>query len=190
MVSLLSIALLFSFGSGTLAAQQCRCQPGESCWPSASTFASFEKNLTNPLIPLQPVLTVCHPANSSSYSQSACDAVQAVYNTPQYRTSQPAALQFITWENLISSSGVSECPSNVSIPCSQGRVPAMAINVSSVSDIQQGIAFANLHNLKLVVKNSGYVPSYIIQIPHSYFFDQTRESRQERREGSPFPLDC
>ena len=38
----------------------------------------------------------------------------------------------------------------------QGSVPNMYIDVRSVNDVQQGLAFASRNNLRLVIKNTGH----------------------------------
>lgn len=40
--------------------------------------------------------------------------------------------------------------------CYQGSVPSKYIDVRNVSDIQNGVRFANQNNLRLVIKNTGH----------------------------------
>lgn len=41
-------------------------------------------------------------------------------------------------------------------PCTLGNYAVYSINVSSVSDIQAGIAFARANNIRLTIKNTGH----------------------------------
>jgi FAD/FMN-containing dehydrogenase len=40
--------------------------------------------------------------------------------------------------------------------CTLGAYPVYAVNISSVEQIQQTIAYARTHNLRLVIKNTGH----------------------------------
>ena len=42
------------------------------------------------------------------------------------------------------------------MPCSQGSVPIIGVNAATPEDVQAADQFAVQHDLKLVVKNTGY----------------------------------
>ena len=42
-------------------------------------------------------------------------------------------------------------------PCTQGSVPVVGVDARSVRDVQATVEFASMHNLRLVIKNTGYV---------------------------------
>lgn len=50
-----------------------------------------------------------------------------------------------------------------STPCILGNYVDYAINVSQVSDISNGIAFATEHNIRLVIRNTGHE---FVSCPH------------------------
>ena len=44
---------------------------------------------------------------------------------------------------------------SLDLPCKQGNVPVVGVAAQTVLDIQHAVKFANDHNLRLVVKNTG-----------------------------------
>jgi hypothetical protein len=42
------------------------------------------------------------------------------------------------------------------IPCNQGSVPIIGVNATTLEDVQTAVQFAVQHDLKFVVKNTGY----------------------------------
>jgi len=150
--------LLASLAGWTLAATtKCKCLPSDPCFPSSATWASFAKNISNPLISNQrPLAAPCYP-NTPEYSSAACDAAKAVDGTAVILAGKINAMQYVNFEAIVNSSTIQDCPYDVQPGgvCYQGRVPSYAVNVSTVSDIQNTIRFASTHNLHLVVRNTG-----------------------------------
>ena len=54
---------------------------------------------------------------------------------------------------------IDACYYNTSLgyPCDQGNIPVLGVEAKEISDIQAAVKFAKQHNLKLIVKNTGYV---------------------------------
>jgi hypothetical protein len=54
---------------------------------------------------------------------------------------------------------ISACYLNTTlrVPCTQGSVPIIGVNATTPEDVKAAVQFAVRHNLKLVVKNTGYV---------------------------------
>ncbi|KAH0835525.1 hypothetical protein J3R83DRAFT_9214 [Lanmaoa asiatica] len=81
-----------------------------------------------------------------------------------WRASHPGSMEWANFETHMFQNGtVDACPLNTSITgtCGQGRVPVIGVDALSVGDIQAAVGFAVEHSLKLVVKNTGYVSSYV-----------------------------
>jgi hypothetical protein len=80
--SSLFFAFLATLTSTVLASDdQCRCFPGDECWPSASKWSSFNETLGGKLIATVPLAAVCHNSNSScpdwpAYDEEACSQLQ------------------------------------------------------------------------------------------------------------------
>jgi hypothetical protein len=79
---LLSSALLIALLPAVVASDdQCRCFPGDECWPSVSKWSSFNETLGGKLIATVPLAAVCHNSNSShpdwpAYDEQACSQLQ------------------------------------------------------------------------------------------------------------------
>lgn len=161
MLRLAYLAVAIAVGVAPIeAALQCKCLPGQSCFPSAAVISAFEQNLTHPLLNPRPIANVCFRSDPA-FNEAACNTVKANWNNGAFRASNPNTLQFINWESIINSTVIEQCDpfGNVNSPadfCFQGRVPFAVVNATTVSDIQNTVLFASEFNLKLVVKNTGY----------------------------------
>ncbi|KAF8958853.1 hypothetical protein BDZ97DRAFT_1906376 [Flammula alnicola] len=159
-LSYLAIALAVAIAP-IEAALQCKCLPGDSCFPSRP----------HPLIHPRPIGDVCF-VGDPSFNAAACATVESNWNNGAFRASIPNALQFTNWESIINSTVIEQCDpfGNVTNPadhCFQGRVPWGVVNATTVSDIQNTVLFASQYNLKLVVKNTGFGESSIMLWTHN-----------------------
>ncbi|KIJ64540.1 hypothetical protein HYDPIDRAFT_111875 [Hydnomerulius pinastri MD-312] len=175
------------------ASQQCKCLPGDSCFPDSATWAEFSKTLSSPVISgIRPLASVCY-SDDATYNASACMMANASQYDALYRGANVNTLQYPNFEELITSNGTVEgCPFPVSSTdvCYQGRVPSYAVNVSTVQDIQSTLQFATKYNLHLVVKNTGHelmgrafgVGSLEL---HTYFLNSTNFTDNFVPTGAP-----
>lgn len=156
MLSIAFSLLVASYlGQVTLAAPSsasCKCIASQSCWPTASEWASLSKNLSYPVFNVLPPGYYCHDPN---YNAQLCATAVAKSSDPSWRVTQPGAAEADQWE--ATSTSVCFINTNQTQPCGQGRVPAIGVNATTVSDIQTAVRFATKRNLKLRVKNTGYV---------------------------------
>ncbi|KAK0195148.1 hypothetical protein F5146DRAFT_273761 [Armillaria mellea] len=77
------------------------------------------------------------------------------WTSTSFRANMPGAMNQVNWEQDYQSIPPSICLRN-STNCGQGNVPLYAIFAESVEDVQIGIAFSSIHNLRLAVKASGH----------------------------------
>ena len=63
--------------------------------------------------------------------------------------------------NFKTSGTISACYLNASLgfPCEQGSVSPIGVDARTVEDVQATLKFAVDYNIKLVIKNTGYVTS-------------------------------
>jgi hypothetical protein len=161
---ILSLAFFLGVITQTHGAQRCRCLAGNSCFPNAVTLGAFSKTLARPLISgLRPPAAVCY-TNTADFNAAACTAATAAENNPFDLAQLPNAVQYFNFEEIVNTTTLLGCPYDPSPGdvCHQGRVPSFAVDVATVSDIQNTFAFATKHNLHLVVRNTGYVRVPII----------------------------
>jgi hypothetical protein len=128
----------------------CKCIAGESCWPTASEWASLSKTLTYPVFNVLPAGFYCHDPN---FNAQLCDIALVNATDPDWRVTQPGTAQPDQWERT----NTSFCfiNTNRTQPCGQGRVPPVGVNATTVSDVVNAIRFAAERNIKLHVKNTG-----------------------------------
>ena len=135
----------------------CLCTYGQPCWPSASTFAQLQSQVSQPLIYPLPTASACYTLLEPSGN---CTAVVAHWTNGTWRSSLPGSMQASNWETFMFQNGtVSACYLNTTITgiCEHGSVPIIGVDARTVEDIQAAVHIAVQHNLKLVVKNTGLV---------------------------------
>jgi hypothetical protein len=148
---------LFSAASLVLGENTCRCLYGEQCWPNKSDFSALASQVSQPLLQPVPPESACYPASQPSGN---CAEVMNQTNNGVWRSDQAGSMQTISFEMFIFSNGtISACYLNATLgfPCEQGSVPVVGVDARSAQDVQAAITFASKHNLRLVVKNTGYV---------------------------------
>ena len=135
-------------------APYCRCSYGDPCWPSDNAFLKLTSQLSQPLIYPRPLAHPCYvPANSS-----ACATTLANWQNGTWRSSHPGQAQEQNFETFTHADGhIDACymETSLGLPCKQGNVPVVGVAAQTVLDIQHAVKFANEHNLRLVVKNTG-----------------------------------
>jgi hypothetical protein len=147
--SLLSSVLLASFCfSPPTFANQCRCFPGDSCWPSSEDWSQLNSSVDGRLVATIPIASPCH---DPSYDAAICKTLKTDWVLPDihYTSSSSVMAPFyagnscdpFTPENML---------------CMLGNLVDFAINVTEPSDISKGIAFATKHNVRLVIRNTGH----------------------------------
>lgn len=151
---LLFAILSRSFGKPT---PRCRCLSYQPCWPSASDFAQLETQLSLPLIKPVPPASACYPPSDPSGN---CTAVQEHLTDGTWRSNLPGALLNLNFESYVFENGtIDACYYNTSLgyPCDQGNIPVLGVEAKEISDIQATVKFTKRYNLRLIVKNTGYV---------------------------------
>ncbi len=94
---------------------------------------------------VQPSVAIC-----SGYPPNAGNCTIAQWANAAWRSDQAGAMLHHNWEN-VSCSGL---PNNV--VCTQGSVPQLGVNVTTVEHVEATVRFASVNNLRLVVKNTGH----------------------------------
>ena len=153
----LQVVLLSHSSQATRLTPSCRCLSYRPCWPSASEFRHLESQLSSPLIKPTPPASACYPTSNPSAN---CSAIQEHLTDALWRSNLPGSMQCINFESYIFKNGtIDACYYNTTLgyPCDQGNIPILGVNVQRVSDIQAAVKFATQHNLRLIVKNTGYV---------------------------------
>src|SRR5258705_3781278 len=152
--SLLIIAICFT----SVLSNNCRCIFGSQCWPSDSEFQTLASQVSQPLLHPAPPASPCY--NSASGN---CSEVRAAWSNGVWRSDQPGAAEHTNWETYTFSNGtIQACYLNTTlgVPCQQGGVPVIGVDARTPNDIQEAVKFAAKHNLRLVIKNTGWVSDF------------------------------
>lgn len=137
--------------------ENCRCYPGDACWPTASEWAAFNETVGGRLVATQPLAAVCHYDNFTTYDAGACAALVDVWNLPQTHYVSSSSPMAPFWSNDTCSPY-----SEPSAQCTAAALVQYAVNVSSetladsIADYQATLDFISKRNIRLVVRNTGH----------------------------------
>ncbi|KAM6494766.1 FAD binding domain containing protein [Amanita muscaria] len=138
-------------------AATCKCLSSQPCWPSPSNFSQLASQVSQPLIYPVPPASACYPPFNSS--AGSCVEIEAHLLDDLRHTDFPGAMISTNFESYTFDNGtIDACYYNVllGVPCHQGNVAVIGVDVRSVSDIQAAVNFAAKFYLRLVVKNTGH----------------------------------
>jgi hypothetical protein len=153
-----SILPMESFGAMSFpSGSNCRCFPGDKCWPSSSAWAHFNSSVDGNLVASVPIAAVCHDYHTSSSSVSTYDVSKC--QNLQNNWFQPDV-------HLKSSSSAMGAPifTNNScnpflpreIECDLGNYVSFSVDAKQPMHVQKTIDFANQYNIRFVIRNSGH----------------------------------
>ncbi|KAF2721231.1 FAD-binding domain-containing protein [Polychaeton citri CBS 116435] len=151
-----AVAVLYSAAvtyasDNTTAHRKCRCVPSEPCWPSQSEWAALNTSTNGQLILDVPPAQPCYPG--PSYNASQCALVDAQWTNASFQQESPvgyACPLFADCPPVNASAG--QTPGS----CSLGSAPVYTVNATCVAEVQAGIAFARMHHIRLVVRDTGH----------------------------------
>jgi len=150
----------------SVSAHDCRCTSGSGCWPSDSEFQILASKVSQPLIRPVPPATPCYDSAAGN-----CTDVTANWDDSVWRSDRPGAAEYFNYETYTLPNGtIQGCYLNTTlgIPCQRGSVPVIGVDARTPEDIQEAVIFARKHNLRLVIKNTGYIsPFYKIRFSPS-----------------------
>ena len=145
------------------------CQPGQKCWPSWQEWQQLNQIIDGHLHKTIPMGAPCY-GNSSYYDVAACDAVEGSYNDSISRGSYYGQTYWLNWEAC----GTSGCSLFEPDPaetlygtCSLGRLGRYYVDVRNASHISAALQFAQVHNIRISVKNTGHDYSGRSAVPDS-----------------------
>ncbi|KAK7954707.1 hypothetical protein PG988_015401 [Apiospora saccharicola] len=148
----LSNVTLFRFDDGALpGTPKCKAFPGESAWPTAETWETFNKLTGGKLISPVPLGAVCYPGEH--YDDAKCQDVLAKWDDSTIHTLHPISMMWPLFQ------GSTCLPQKAGAPgqtCELGGSPTYVVNVTKVADIQLAVNFARNTGVRLIVRNTGH----------------------------------
>ncbi|RFU29540.1 hypothetical protein B7463_g6798, partial [Scytalidium lignicola] len=126
----------------------CKCMPGDECWPSPIAWSILNATVGGRLIATTPIGTPCHDPN---YDAAECAYLQSQVHNPQFHMNSSSSIMAPFFANQSCDFFTPE-----SQPCLLGNYVDYAVNVSKVEDIQFAVLFAQLANIRFVIRNTGH----------------------------------
>ncbi|KAF4333738.1 6-hydroxy-D-nicotine oxidase [Fusarium beomiforme] len=150
--SLFPLLAAFAVGSlGSEAIGQCKCVPGQDCWPSASEWQAFDDKIGGGLVKTEPIAQSCYPGPAEDLKQ--CSYVNKMWSDQDFQTSNPIGRPY---PYNITCAPVDYAAGQEPTTCSLGSLPVYAVNATTRSQIRDTIAYARERNLRLVVTGTGH----------------------------------
>ncbi|KAI0010208.1 FAD binding domain protein [Xylariaceae sp. FL0662B] len=126
----------------------CRCIPGDACWPNSQAWSKLNATIGGRLIATTPLASVCHDPH---YNETACSALKAAWAAPKTHYPYPAEFMAPLWQTQSCNPFTPK-----SGHCDLGNYVDYSINVSSPADAAAGLRFAQQNNIRVVIKNTGH----------------------------------
>ncbi|KAL2195083.1 hypothetical protein P885DRAFT_41417 [Corynascus similis CBS 632.67] len=142
---------LLAAGTGALSigrATQCKCFPGDACWPSASAWNTLNETVGGRLIATVPLAQACHDPN---YDPARCQTLRDGWQNPATHMDDSASVMAPYFANQSCDPFTS--PSK---PCTLGNYVVYAVEAESADDIIAAIKFAKQNNIRFVIRNTGH----------------------------------
>ncbi|KAJ6788504.1 hypothetical protein PWT90_01618 [Aphanocladium album] len=129
-------------------APHCKNIPGDAGWPQQQAWFKLNRTLGGNLISTVPLGSVCH---DPTYDETKCKELTQNWGLAQLDVPQPAEFMSLYFQN-------NSCTpfSPRSTKCELGNYASYSINIRSADDVRLGLEFAQKHNIRLVIKNSGH----------------------------------
>lgn len=126
----------------------CRCFPGDSCWPAAVVWGSFNNTVGGKLVATVPLATPCHGA---AFNEAECDALRATWLLPSTHMETSSSIMAPWFAN-------ESCEAFLppTSQCVTGAYVQYSVDAREASDYQATIRFAKDHNIRLVIRNTGH----------------------------------
>lgn len=151
-------SLSFASAASALIDPGYNCQPGQACWPTTREWQQFNRTIDGHLHMTIPMGAPCYEI-STYYKPAVCDVVEDNYNNSIPRGSYFGQTYWLNWEACGSSgcSLLSPDPEKALYStCSLGRLAAYYVDVRNSSQISAALQFAQIHNMRISIKNTGH----------------------------------
>ncbi|KAF6826782.1 FAD-linked oxidoreductase-like protein 7 [Colletotrichum plurivorum] len=130
------------------AAGDCKCFPGDSCWPSVETWNALNTTVGGNLIATVPLGSPCH---DPTYDAATCASLQKQWQNSDLHMESSSSIMAPFFANQSCDPFQPE-----SRPCLMGNYVVYAVDAKTTEHIQATIAFAQEHNIRFVVRNTGH----------------------------------
>ena len=131
--------------------QNCRCFPGDECWPSQNDWNDFNNTVGGKLIATVPIASACHVDSYAVYDAQKCADLQAIWDFPSTHFTTSSSIMAPFFANQ---SCDPYLPKNAQ--CVIGTYVQYAVKANGAEDYAKTIAFTREKNIRLVIRNTGH----------------------------------
>ncbi|KAL0782264.1 hypothetical protein CaCOL14_000170 [Colletotrichum acutatum] len=141
------------FGGHDIAqrATDCRCFPGEECWPTAAEWSAFNTTVGGRLIATIPIGAVCHDSTFGAYDEAKCSALQNSWSASETHIQTSSSVMAAFFANQSCDPFLAKTDR-----CIIGTYVQYAVKAASADDYAKTIRFAQDYNIRLVIRNTGH----------------------------------
>ncbi|KAH6641401.1 hypothetical protein F5144DRAFT_545454 [Chaetomium tenue] len=126
----------------------CKCFPGDACWPSAHDWANLNQTVSGRLVATVPLGQACHDPD---YDPVRCQALRDGWQNPATHMDDSASVMAPFFANQSCDPFTSQ-----SKPCTLGNYVVYAVEAESAADIVATVKFAKKNNIRFVIRNTGH----------------------------------
>ncbi|EFQ35837.1 FAD binding domain-containing protein [Colletotrichum graminicola M1.001] len=129
----------------------CRCYPGDACWPTAADWDAFNQTVGGRLIATVPIGAPCHDSSFGSYNEAECTALQNAWGSPETHIKTSSSVMAAFFANQSCDPFLDR-----SDRCIIGTYVQYAVNATGADDYVNTIKFAQDNNIRFVIRNTGH----------------------------------
>ncbi|KAK1982990.1 alcohol oxidase [Colletotrichum cereale] len=132
---------------------KCKSVPGDSSWPSPSSWEALDQATGGKLVKTAPVAQSCYEGPAEDLEE--CARVAARWSDQDFQTANPVGRPYpynITCAPVDYAAGQAPSPTG----CSLGPLPAYAVNATDRGHVLAALVFARRHDVRLVVASTGH----------------------------------
>ncbi|EWZ31134.1 hypothetical protein BFJ70_g860 [Fusarium oxysporum] len=148
MHSLVIPFLLLGAAGCKATASDCKCFPGDSCWPSDDEWSHLNSTVGGRLVATVPLGSPCH---DPKYDGEECERLQNEWLYSSVHTESSSSMMAPLFANQ-------SCdpfqPRDK--PCTLGNYVRYAVNTTSAEDVAATLKFAKESNIRFVIRNTGH----------------------------------
>ncbi|KAF2016338.1 FAD-binding domain-containing protein [Aaosphaeria arxii CBS 175.79] len=141
--------------------QDCKCVPGDSCWPSTSDFSALNDTLSGHLIQAIPPASVCYQSEPN-YDEAACNQILSSWFSSDFHAADPISIGWPWWARnpcppiFPNGTSVTLDPDAEKKGCSIGAYPVYSVNATTEEHVVETVKWAAEKNIRLVIKSTGH----------------------------------
>ncbi|KAK7914381.1 hypothetical protein PG985_012084 [Apiospora marii] len=139
-----AVGTLTAAGSGAI----CKCFPGDACWPSEADWAALNDTVGGRLVATVPLGSPCH---DPTYDEEACASLRDQWLDSGIHMQSSSSVMAPFFANQ-------SCDpfQPRTMPCTLDNYVRFAVNATGPADVQAAVKFAQDHEVRLVIRNTGH----------------------------------